>query len=192
MAEKYDIGLKGFPAHKQNPFLANLLVDKKRKLIATANSKDKTVVDKVTGEIDDAMFIGIRKEVDSEQFVKIFVGQINTLFELTKAGRAVFTYILGVVTFDDKIIFMLDQCQERTGYKSEAAVRAGLTELLQKEFIAKGPIPNVYYINPAIFYKGDRLVLMTEYRRKGAKKIKDKDQINLFDEFQQGKTNSDS
>ena len=81
MAEKYDMGLKGFTAHKQNPFLDNLLIDKKRKLIATSSPKNKAVVNMATGEIDNAMFIGIRKEVDSEQFGKIFRGQIYHLLD---------------------------------------------------------------------------------------------------------------
>ena len=95
-----------------------------------------------------------------------------------------FAYIFDELAFDDKIVFVFESCQEQAGYKSEAPIRAGLTELLQKEFIAKGPVTNVYYINPAIFYKGDRLTLLTQVTRKGVKAIKEsKVQTKLSDEL---------
>ncbi|WP_138995262.1 replication/maintenance protein RepL [Larkinella sp. C7] len=186
MAEKYEISLKSYPTHKDNPFVESMVINTRKKLVAVSNPKDKAIVNRVTGELDDAYFIGVRKEVDTEQFVKIFINQMNILFELSKSAQSVFAYILHIADYSDKIIVDLDEAKELTGYKSKAAILAGLTELLKKEFIARGPAFNVYFMNPQIFYKGDRLVLLTEYRRKQAKamhKPSGRQQMKIFDDL---------
>ncbi|MBO0953253.1 replication/maintenance protein RepL [Fibrella forsythiae] len=176
LTPKHTTNLKAFPFHSSNPFLDNLMLDTKRKLVATANPKDKIVIDQMTGQMDDTMFIGIRKEVDGEQFVKIFINELSGMFELSKVGSAVFSYVLKTMDFSDRITFDLTECQKLTGYKSRVSVLAGLTELLEKHFLARGHLANVYFINPAVAYKGDRLLLLTEYRRKGVKRLKEQEQ----------------
>jgi hypothetical protein len=51
---------------------------------------------------------------------------------------------------------------------SEKTFQRGLKELLAKLFLApKGP--SAYWVNPALFFKGDRVLFVREYvRRKNA------------------------
>ena len=48
---------------------------------------------------------------------------------------------------------------------SEATFNRGLRELLSKGFISPRT-PSVYWVNPALFFKGDRVAFIREYRRK--------------------------
>jgi len=47
---------------------------------------------------------------------------------------------------------------------SDRTFHAGLKELIAKEFL-KPKLPNQYWVNPALFFKGDRVAFMREYRR---------------------------
>ncbi|MCZ5683636.1 hypothetical protein O5550_02420, partial [Escherichia coli] len=48
---------------------------------------------------------------------------------------------------------------------SEYTFKRGIRELLDKGFIAP-QVPNIFWVNPALFFKGDRVMLIREYRRK--------------------------
>ena len=50
---------------------------------------------------------------------------------------------------------------------SEKTFQRGLRELLGKSFLAP-KLPNVYWVNPALFFKGDRVMFVREYRRRSA------------------------
>ena len=154
-----------FPKNEENPFITDLLsIKRKNKTVAVA--RNKAVVDRLTGEATDAVFMGIQREVDQDDFVKIFTAGMKELFDLSKNTLKVFSYLLSITTFDDKIFFDLNQCKRYTGYNSRETIFKAIRELLQNEVIAKTVHPNVYFINPTYFYKGDRLVMIREYRVK--------------------------
>lgn len=171
-----------FPENKENPFIPNLLFPKGRKNIIIAKS-DKAIMSKETGEIDeDTLFIGTKKELDKDQFVKIFHNHLQILFDLSKASLKIFSYIASITEFGDKIIFDLEDCKKFTGYTSKETIYKGLARLLEAEMIARSGASNIFFINPQIFYKGDRIVLVTEYRKKRGKSILDPSQRTLWDE----------
>jgi hypothetical protein len=163
-----DIG--HFPLNEKNPFMSNLLVPKKKKtqfigIMDDLNESSKVIVDTETAEIEPIV-IGMTVEVDKQEFVKIYTGQLGMLFDLSKTALKVLSFIWEAQEFGDVIILNIESCLKFTGFKHKNSVNWGLTELMEAEIIAKGPVANVYYTNPAIFYKGDRLVLIKEYRRK--------------------------
>lgn len=47
---------------------------------------------------------------------------------------------------------------------SDRTFHNGLKELLQKGFLYP-KAPNLYWVNPALFFKGDRVAFVKEYRR---------------------------
>lgn len=51
---------------------------------------------------------------------------------------------------------------------SEKTFQRGLKELLAKQFLAPRS-PSTFWVNPALFFKGDRVKFITEYRRKGTR-----------------------
>ena len=63
---------------------------------------------------------------------------------------------------------------------SEKTFQRGLKELLAKRFISpKGPTS--FWTNPALFFKGDRVIFIKEYRRKNATKTDQRQQDLLED-----------
>ena len=172
--------IKDFPFNKENPFMPNLLVPKRNKTVAITSQTSKELVDKFTGEVDDTLFIATKKEVDKEEFVKIFQSQLQAIFNLSKPAQKICAYVMSVTDFHDRIIFELDDCKKFTGYTSNEAVYKGLAELLDNELIARASASNLYFINPQVFYKGDRIVLITEYRKKKLPKMANPAQTDLF------------
>jgi hypothetical protein len=178
-------GVSDFPENRDNPFLEKLMVPVKSKSHAVATSKNDIILNTITGEHkEDALFLATKKSVDAEEFVKIFQGSMAAIFGLSKAAQRVFNFVFSVIKpSQDTLIFRVDDCKEATGYNSIQTIYSGLAELLDNEFIAKSDITNVFYINPQIFYKGDRLIILREYRRKKAKeKEKDPTQLDLWAE----------
>jgi hypothetical protein len=48
---------------------------------------------------------------------------------------------------------------------SDKTFQRGLKELLVKGFLAPRS-PNAFWVNPSLFFKGDRVLFLREYRRK--------------------------
>ena len=69
--------------------------------------------------------------------MKIFVREMEAIFDLSKRSQKVFTYMLTKIRYDDIFIFNMEECLENTGYKSKTPVFSSLAELCAKEFIAK-------------------------------------------------------
>ena len=180
MKEKI-ISVKDYKAYRENPFLNDLNIP----LVPKSNmylSKDKNIINLKTGEIDeDVLLTGKRKYVDGEQFVKIFVNEMKALFELSNSAQKIFYYMLSQIKYNDLLILDFQECLRNTGYKSKNPVFKALAELMKHEFIAKTPNQFVYWINPKVFYKGDRLIVVKEYRKAKHKRIIP-NQIDLFKE----------
>lgn len=155
--------IKDYPENDTNPFLPDLILRTNRKNIAISNSS-QVLMDKETGEVDNSvLFVGQSKKVDKEHFIKIYQSQLKVLFTLSSAGVKMFGYFMNSMAFHDRVLFDVSQAKEFTGYKSKERIFFGLSELLENEFIARTTIHNIYFVNPKIFFKGDRLVLYTEY-----------------------------
>lgn len=172
--------LKKLKEYDTNPFIKNLNVPITPKMQSFV-SKDKAIINTTTGEIDDDVLLtGKRKFVDGEDFVKIFVKEMETIFDLNKSSQKVFTYMLSKIKYDDHFIFNMKECLEKTGYKSRTPIFNSLLELIQKKFIAKTQNQFVYWINPKLFYKGDRLVVIREYRKAKQDQIRNANQLDMF------------
>jgi len=172
--------LRELPAYKSNPFLESLRIP----LVPKSNmfvKRDEAIVNLSTGDLqEDVILTGKRKYVDGEHFVKIFVKEMQILFDLTRAAQKVFTYMLSKVEYDDRFLFDIEECKASLKYKSESQIFIGVKELMLNKFIAKTSWTNVYWINPKLFYKGDRLIIVREYR-KAKIETTAKNQIDLFE-----------
>lgn len=157
--------------YSSNPFLPNLLIPKKAKNVILAKS-DKMLVSKDDSTVSEALFLSKRMTLDKDDFIKVFHSQLQIMFDLSKTALKVFGYIASITKMhDDRVIFEKGECTKYTGYRSNETIYRALTELVSAEFIAKTNNPNVFYINPQVFFKGDRLVLINDYRLKSNNKI---------------------
>lgn len=138
-------------------------------------SASHALVNTVTGESHgDMAVIGIQKVVDKEEFVKFFGAGIEEVFDLAKPGKDLFRAILRAYldakNQPDQLYINFDVIRDDYGYdKSKVTFNNGLNELCVKGFLA--PVErrdNMYWVNPHLFYKGDRIRLVREYVRQGS------------------------
>jgi hypothetical protein len=89
---------------------------------------------------------------------------LSNWFDLSKAGIKMFAYVANQVTPNkDTFDVDFDECKAFTGYKGTSTILSALAELMENKFIARGPNPYKYYINPTIFFNGDRLTFIEQY-----------------------------
>lgn len=120
-------------------------------------------------------------EVDETQFAKLYISQLGVFFDLPKTAIRVFTYILKFLQpKSDRIFINTKEALKYTGYKEENSITAGLAILCDKGFIARSEVHYMYYINPMVFFNGDRITFAKTYvRKRDKKKIQDKTQLEI-------------
>lgn len=161
-------GLRDFPSYTENPYMDNLLYMPSRNKTVSVSYK-KIPIKEFEGGKDAVAFMGIRERVDSDKFVKIFKAHIQALFGLSQSALRVLGYLMYATRIsEDRIFFDKQECAKYTGYRSKNSINSGLSELLEKGFIARTLHANMFYLNPNVFFNGDRMVLMKEYIRKGS------------------------
>jgi hypothetical protein len=166
-----------------NPFLDPVTVEitgkLKRRYVRTATSQE--LCDPETGEIKAISMIHTVEERDDASFVKIFADGVRAAFELGPAGAKVFQAVLEAYQREKMtggyadcltLAWFDDGLNGQSIGMSERTFNRGLKELLEKEFLIPR-MPNVYWVNPALFFKGDRVAFVKEYRRRQTKTISD-------------------
>ena len=156
----------------KNPLMSGTIVTSKERRVAAGLRSD--LIDPDTGEIQAISSIHRVKQVDDAEFVKVFSEGVKAMYGLTRTGMRVFQAILEEYQgtkmnggYADAIYlnwFDNGLCGKDVGM-SEKTFNRGLKELLLNQFIAPKS-PNVYWVNPALFFKGDRVALIREYRLK--------------------------
>jgi len=183
MARKKDVEL-----HAQNPFMGALSEMKTRNKRVTVRG-GKAIVDTETGEFEDVAEIVSVHSVDKTQFVKLFTSNLKQFFNLkptTYRMVQVVLYQLGNTPQRDTIYLNVDVAEEYfTATDQKPIARSSyfnaIKELIQKRFIAESTKPNLYWINPALFFNGDRVRFVKEYRNRDARQ-----QELAFDEATEG------
>lgn len=178
--------LTEYPKHKDNPFAANLLIPVRGKTVSISRQAMQ-IANVDTGEMQE-IFMHIKEEVDKEMFVKLFKSQIQAMFSFSHTAYRIFGYLLNATRInEDMIYFDLEDCMKYCGYKSPRSVFNALAELVDKEIIARGNSHAVYHINPAVFFNGNRMIVVKEYLLKSEKAMTDPQQVDMLT----GKTNEE-
>lgn len=147
-----------FKQEESNPFIDDLVEVKVSKRNIVAGKTSHVLIDEETGEmVGNAAIMNIRK-YDPTQFIKFYTGKISLVFELSKRAQSVFSYIIeNTIPNKDFVYVDIEDCMKETGYKSRATVISGLSELIEKKFIARSSSQVKYFINPTIFFNGNRV-----------------------------------
>jgi hypothetical protein len=155
-----------------NPLLQAGDVPVKRRRVRSGLA-EKTLVDLQTGEVTAASVLHQIEEVDSDQFVKVFAAGLIATFELSKTAARVFQTVLqeyektpmhGGFADSVHLAWFDEGLSGRSCGISEKTFQRGLKELLAKGFLAPKS-PTIFWVNPALFFKGDRVMFVREYRR---------------------------
>ena len=150
-----------------NPFLSKMSIssDRKRKYDYKTG---KDAADPETGEVLETYIETVYlEERDNASFVKIFKDNIKNCFSLSVTGIKMLEYFMGEAKINkDQVFFDVKTAQNVCKFVSRTSVYKGLINLLDKDIVArvKGK-NNFYFINIHVFFNGDRLVVIKDYRR---------------------------
>lgn len=171
MSENINLRKLTFSPHT-NPLLEPAEVTVKKRYVRTGTSEE--LVSTSTGEIRQTSAIYTVDERDDASFVKVFAAGVAAAFDLSRTAYRVFQLVLQEYErspmrqgFADslELSWFNDGLCGRTVDMSEKTFQRGLKELLAKQFLAPRS-PSTFWVNPALFFKGDRVKFVTEYRRK--------------------------
>lgn len=129
----------------------------------------------VDGQIVDVAQVVRVRRVDSDKFVKLFVGHLSAFYDLTQTSIRLLTVLIQVVSEvrymnNDRIVLteaIARKTMKEHGQKplSSASYYRAVNELIAAGFIAPTTTPPLYFINPAVLFNGDRMRFVTELRR---------------------------
>jgi hypothetical protein len=184
--------------HKTNPFLKDLVINKKSKQVRVTNGlgkEDNVLINQKTGDEQQTNVVTY-KQVDDAEFVKVFTANIGLTFNLKSAGIKSFNVLFWAVqnTAIQKDLVALDVLtledfiEANKNFKlSKATFYRGLKELVEAQIIAKSMRDGMYFINPNFVFNGDRIAFTTIIQRKSnervlaeeTKRLRDKNNKNV-------------
>ncbi len=156
-----------------NPFVAGAEIVTRHKTVRTRTSP-RELLDPDTGEVVGQSIIHVIEEKDEAHFVKVFADGVRAAFDLTQTGARVFQAVLlvyqrekmtGGYSDSIRLVWFDDGLNGQAIGMSDRTFHNGLKELLSKGFL-KPKMPGEFWVNPALFFKGDRVAFLREYRLK--------------------------
>lgn len=164
--------IRDLETHEENPFLDGLGYNKRKKTEVIYDGH-QAIIRNDTGEvIEDHLSVARVRFVETDQFVKVYVANLWLIFDLGKPAQRVAEFVLHQVArraMDRGEVLLIYGEYERyfkdRGGVSRPTYMRGLQELAQKNLVAKSSIPNVWWINPAVIFNGDRARFITEIRK---------------------------
>lgn len=169
-----------FPHQTTLQYLLNPLIENGGKIPLDSRSKVKRLfkkcVDPTTGEIVNGDYAQFEKKiVDTEFYYKGFAKCMDEVLDLGAAGQRVFAYVMRVYietpmaqSYCDFVSLIKTGPNEINGallpFHAKTLER-GLTQLLKKRFLEKRS-PGQYWINPHLFFRGNRADLVKDYNAK--------------------------
>lgn len=160
-------------AYSVNPWVGDLAITITGRNKITGVGKSKAVLDVKTGEITETSVAMVEKRVvDNQEFVKVFEAGISNIFNLSKTAKDLFQALLTIYisqVFQPDRVYLSGQALKEAGYKrSHVTKNNALNQLLELNFIAQTEgDKNWFWVNPGMFYKGDRFTMVREYVRAG-------------------------
>ena len=157
-----------------NPLMLPQQVTSRRRYVRSGHAEE--LMNPATGEITAVATIHQVEERDDAEFVKVFAAGVAASYELTKTAQRVFQVVLDQYQrtpmsrgFADYVnLFWFDDgIDGRLVGMSEYTFKRGLRELIDKRFIHPKDSAS-FWTNPALFFKGDRVMFVKEYRRRKA------------------------
>lgn len=134
-------------------------------------TKNMGLVNRETGEVlDDQVCITLRQKIDAESFIKFYGNGLAAVFNLSKRAQEVLSYLLKSYNEEDlsgtnDLVYFSFTEAERQGYNRQRQTwRSAMNELIYQEFMVpatKGT--DWFWINPTLFYRGDRLVIVNQF-----------------------------
>lgn len=159
-----------------NPLLDPREVSVRRRQVRTAGAR--ALLDPENGQIAAIAAVHTIQYRDDQQFVKVFSDGIKAAFGLTRTASKVFERVLeiyestpmqgGYAEAVELFWFGAGLSGHDIGM-SEYSYKRGLRELIDKGFLYPR-MASSFWVNPSLFFKGDRVAFINEYRREKPRK----------------------
>lgn len=168
---------RGVEVYEINPFLDGFEITT-RKRSQTVDKGTAYIESRKTGEmIEGETTLQEIKQVDNEQFVKLFSSHIKIWFDLSQTANKVFYVLLVAIQqspMTDKIFLnseiASDYFKQLAGKPLSSSVyQTGLRELVKKKIIAHSKTQGFFFINPAVVFNGNRARFIVEIQKKSVK-----------------------
>lgn len=164
--------LPELPVFRENPFLDGVGYNQ-RKRTEVLYDGHQAVIHNQTGEVlEDQLAVARVRMVDADQFVKVYLANLHVFFDLGKPAQRVAEFVFQQVGHRalgrGEVLLTFWEYEEYFAGRSggtRPTWQRGLAELASKNLIAKSPAANVWWINPAVMFNGDRARFITEIRR---------------------------
>lgn len=188
MSERNTLSVSKLPQFEENPFVENALKEiqentvKKVQYINGSRGAENIVVNQDGEIIAQSRFVRYI-EVDEEKFAKLYLSQFGAFWDLSKTAIKVLGYVLNNLIPNKDIVYIdIQDAMKYTGYKEEKSLYKGIAELVNADIIARSTSYIKYFINPLIFFNGDRVTFATTYikKRRNKKEEINKSQLALF------------
>lgn len=171
------MGIRNSDKWKENPFIEKTVeavsdhTIVQRKFARTEMKNKAAIVNYENGEVVGETALMTYKTVDNEQFAKVYTKGMARWSGMTPSTANVFEYILNQLkpNADTVMIYEPVFLDENENISKNSYYRA-MAWLIKNEFLAKSVYPNVYYINPTLFFNGNRLALVEVWETEEASK----------------------
>lgn len=164
-------------AYKENPFWVKTEVKIGSKMVKVAGGKHVSR----DGEEINHSGIHVVKDVDESEFLKIYTKNIKAIFDLKPTAQRVLQYLMVKLqkTPNSDAVYLSwigagEYFDENKIGVSRASFHRSLSELIDKGFLAESTEPNMFWFNPNLFFNGNRMTFIHEFRNTSAKKIEKK------------------
>ena len=164
--------------YEKNPFIENMIIPISQKQIklSVLGRERNMLVNEDSGEIKGTHLITY-KQVDGENFVKLFTQNIALTFDLNSSGIKAFNVLLfaiqnTAITKDQVDLDTLTLDMFLTSNKDKklnlslATFKRGLRQLEETQIIARTLRRGRFFINPNFCFNGDRIAFTTLIERK--------------------------
>lgn len=152
--------------HSINPFISEIVehvTDSRSRKVIGHSFQD--VVDKPTGNTlkQKILVLGEQKVVDKQEYAKVYMGEIQRFFGLSKGSLKLVDYIMKNIKYgEDRICLYYPDVKDKLSM-IKTTMYASIRQLIKVSIIARASTPGCYYINPAVVFKGDRIAIVRQY-----------------------------
>lgn len=177
----------GKDVYLDNPFLESFCVEVRKKSMTIATGL------KIKDESDNDVQVGavaIFREVDTEEFLKIYTQNIKSLFDLSSTAQRILMPLMLEIQKNARniahVYFSFSSMQRNCKIlnlpvPSKPTFSRAISELIEKQFIAvNAEGQSWYWINPNILFNGDRIRFIQDYRLKRKTERVEEQQLSLL------------
>ncbi|ODN41324.1 hypothetical protein [Piscirickettsia litoralis] len=117
--------------------------------------------------------VHVVKHVDEDEFLKVYTRNVKAIFDLKPTTQRILQYLMTELqktpNADAVYLAWVGAEQYFTEHHinvSRTPFQRSLKELLKKGFVTESTKPNMFWFNPHLFFNGNRMTFVHEYRMK--------------------------